>query len=476
MPPYPYYSDNMYSGLDDSDAPDEPRVDRGGNENRNTHGYGLGSALGGGFVGGTGAADGAAVAAGAVASTVVGPDVVGLDARVAGHDDDHDQVLSPTDGYFGRSADSCSPDRYIADRQSTQSPSHQTLVVDAATPSSHYPAETSSQVPHVPNVWVHDPSLEQGTTAESKAREAQEERDLNRRRAGRPHPSNFTSLPHAGDGGSSTFPSLNSQTPSSTTTTTIGPGQQSRYAFGPGLSSAPPSQRYTPYTTSSSSFAHPSFSSAAAAPSRSHRSGTIYSERSSLFSEAPPAYTPSPTSPSTSYSNNYQTLRPSHSNMGRISESESRGLLAGGEYQSIPQDMGGQVDDDYTTYTRPMSWRDRVRRRVSGLDRRTCQLVVVGVVLALITVGFLVSSFAGVRDEVSTPCFPSCLLLPRQSSQDKMSPGDRTLPVSKAGVASHPSWPPSSEPHSRDISCHPYISCSISLRHWCEDGRHPQKS
>ena len=98
--------------------------------------------------------------------------------------------------------------------------------------------------------------------------------------------------------------------------------------------------------------------------------------------------------------------------MGRISESESRGLLASHEYQSIPQDMGGQADDDYT-YTRTGNWRDRVRSRVSSLDGRTCKLVALGVVLLFVTAGFLVSSFIGVKDEVSTT-FPF-LLPPCQS-------------------------------------------------------------
>ena len=88
--------------------------------------------------------------------------------------------------------------------------------------------------------------------------------------------------------------------------------------------------------------------------------------------------------------------------MGRISESESRGLLASHEYQSVPQDMGGQADDDYTTYTRPENWRDRVRSRVSSLNGRTCKLVALGVVLLFVTVGFFVSSILGVKDEVST--------------------------------------------------------------------------
>lgn len=393
MPAYPY-SDNMYSGLDDSDVEEQPRVDGGGN--RNTHGYEYGTDLG-------------AVAGGAGAGAVsgVGGTDVGVDPRhqraqhVADHDEE--QVLSPTDGYFGRSGDNSSSDYDTAYPISDNypeshplSPSHQSSSVDVhvrATPSSHYPAAASSQVPHVPNVWVNDPSLEQGSTAESKAREAQEERELNRRRAGRPHPSNLASLPHAaGEGGSSPFPSLNT---TSTPSTTYGPGQ-SRYAYGPGLSYAPSSQRYTPS------------SSSAAAPSRSQRSGTIYSERSSLFSEAPPAYTPSPTS-TTSPPSNYQTIRPS--NMGRISESESRGLLASHEYESIPQDMGGQPDDDYT-YTRTGNWRDRVRSRVASVNGRTCKLVALGVVLLLVTIGFLVSSFIGVRDEVSTYISLSVAALP----------------------------------------------------------------
>ncbi|KAL1883957.1 hypothetical protein Daus18300_000065 [Diaporthe australafricana] len=371
----------MYSALDDSDVEEQPRVDRGGN--RNTQGYGHGT--GTGAVAGSGSVSGSGSGAG-----------VENDARhqhgrqVADHDEE--QVLSPTDGYFGRSGDSPTSeydaayptnnnnyDNYPSvDNNHPLSPPHAHQGAVHATPSSRYPAAASSQVPHVPDVWVSDPSLEQGSTAESKAREAQEERELNRRRAGRPNPSNFASLPYSGDGGSSTLPSLNSN-PS---TTTFGPGQ-SRYAFGPGLSSAPSSQRYTP-------------SSSTAAPSRSHRSGTIYSERSSLFSEAPPAYTPSPTSPTTAASSSYQTFQPS--NMGRISESESRGLLASHEYETVPQDMGGQADDDYT-FTRTGNWRDRVRSRVSSLNGRTCKLVALGVVLLFVTIGFLVSSFIGVKDE-----------------------------------------------------------------------------
>ncbi|KAI3394567.1 hypothetical protein diail_2558 [Diaporthe ilicicola] len=389
MPSYPY-SDNMYSGLDDSDVEEQPQADRGGG-NRNTQGYGPGTGLG--------AVAGAGVENDAQHGRQVPP-------VLAEDHDDEDQILSPTDGYFGRSGDSPASDydpayptnnnnnnnnNFSVNQNHPLSPPHNHGSVHATPSLRYHPAAASSQVPHVPDVWVSDPSLEQGSTAESKATEAQEERELSRRRAGRPYPSNFASLPYSGDGFSSTtLPSSLNPNPNpnpNPSTTTFGPGQQSRYAFGPGLSSAPSSQRYTP---SSSSY------TAAAAPSRSHRSGTIYSERSSLFSDAPPAYTPSPTSPTTTAPSNYQTFQPS--NMGRTSESESRGLLASHEYQSIPQDMGGLADDDYT-YTRTANWRDRVRNRVSRVDGRTCKLVSLGVVLLLVTIGFLASSFIGVRDE-----------------------------------------------------------------------------
>lgn len=104
--------------------------------------------------------------------------------------------------------------------------------------------------------------------------------------------------------------------------------------------------------------------------------------------------------------------------MGRISESESRGLLTGHEYQSVPQDMGGQPDDEYT-FTRPGNWRDRVRSRVSRLDRRTCKFVALGVILLFVTVGFLVSSFVGVKDEVSSRvsiCLSTPPITPRYMS------------------------------------------------------------
>ncbi|KUI74012.1 hypothetical protein VM1G_09496 [Cytospora mali] len=326
------------------------------------------------------------------------------------HYDQHneEEVLSPTDGYFGRSGSGPSAGlatnpAYPSDAYSPSSLDREAQVHAASNdPSaSGYALAASSQVPHVPDVWVSDPSIEQGSTAESKAREAQEERELSSRRRGgqldNPLSQNPTSQVRGGGGGgggsgggtsaSSGYP--NSQSSSSTS----GSGHP-RYGFGPGLSSAaqqsPYSQRYTP-------------SSATAAPaplSRPQRSGTIYSERSSLFSEAPPAYTPSPTSPSgVSPSSNYQTFSPS--NMGRISESESRGLLAGHNQQyRSPQDMGGrQADEDGYGFTRAGHWRDRARGCVPHFTGRTCKLLVFGLVLLFVTLGFVVSFFGSVKDE-----------------------------------------------------------------------------
>ncbi|KAJ9133551.1 hypothetical protein NKR23_g10636 [Pleurostoma richardsiae] len=93
----------------------------------------------------------------------------------AGHADedveDDPQALSPSDGYFGRS------------EGASWSPSQTTHAWHAAhiPTTTSYASAASSQVPHVPDVWVSDPSLEQGSTADSKAREAREEREQNAR-------------------------------------------------------------------------------------------------------------------------------------------------------------------------------------------------------------------------------------------------------------------------------------------------------
>jgi hypothetical protein len=361
MPDHPY-SDNLYSGLEHSDV----------EEHTPEHGQGYGSGL----------------------ATVGDGDEYHHDQ----HDDD--EVLSPTDGYFGRSGSgpSATSSAYPGDPYSPSSQDQDARIHaggggGGTSPlSSGYAvaAAFSSQVPHVPDVWVSDPTIEQGSTAESKAREAQEERELNSRRRGGQvdsNPSGRTPASHAGAGGGSSTSSPSH--PSSQSSASSGSGHP-RYGYGPGLSSAGPyAQRYTP-------------PSSTALLSRPQRSGTTYSERSSLFSEAPPAYTPSPTSPTSVVSNNYQTFSPS--SMGRVtSDPESQGLLAGHrQYRSL-QDMGGDPSGDgYSTVSRAGAWRDRARSCVPHFTGRTCRMIVLGLVLFFVAVGFLVSSFVSVEDEVSS--------------------------------------------------------------------------
>lgn len=344
--------------------------------------------------------------------------------------EEEEVILSPSDGYFGRSGSA--PAQDVLD--GTSSP---TSILAA-----------SSQVAHVPNVWVSDPSLEQGSTADSKAREARGEpweqnRSLDTRlnpASGRhfqqqqqyiPSTSTSTSTSNSNstprDGSSSAFSLLNPQ-PLPPQPPTSAAGVPSSSSSTTTTTPSYRAQRHTPLLLSSSS------TSAAAGPSRPRRSATIYSERSSLFSEAPPAYTPSPTSPtsaSSSYNsnnndNNYQTFTPAgtsynntnhyyynnnnhhphslhsphnNTNMGRASESESHGLLAGQTYQSIPESMGGEPEDDgHFTYPQPTGWRDRIANLTW---RKQWKLVLLGLVLAFVTVGFLVSSVSGLRRQVS---------------------------------------------------------------------------
>lgn len=280
-------------------------------------------------------------------------------------DQDPDHALSPADGNFPAAH---------------------------ATVTSNRTRGTSSHVPHVPNVLVRDPSLEQGSTAESKAREARQERQA-------ADNSNIDSPSPAADTSTSPIVPSDDHSPSRATS------PRSSSAYTP---TSPTSSRATHYQPSTVG-AYSAYAPSTASHSTSHvPRRSIYTPSSPFLPrEAPPAYTPSPTVTSTytastsptsptassqgqpEFSRNYQTF--SQPGMGR--PEETRGLLA------EPESMGGPAGDEFDNVT--PTWRDRVRRRVPYLNWRNCRYAAVCLVLLLVTTGFLVSSITSVKDDVS---------------------------------------------------------------------------
>lgn len=398
MPEYPY-SDDMYSALDDSNVEEEP-----------DELYNVAAGLG-------------------LGDSSYRPGGPPEQQSSEEEEEEQEQALSPSDGYFGRSdppSGRPSTSAYPSGSTNTAFNSqrrhhHEGPFINRPT-STSASVPRSSQVPHVPNIWVSDPSLEQGSI--DKAREAQEEHDQYQNR----HLYNTTAYQHRADpnlgssslsspaaaaasGGASsnTSPLRNSHLPAAAATGRLIPASPS--SSSPSVAA----HRYTP--------SHSSFSTAG----RPHYPQRIYSERSSLFGDAPPAYTPSPTSPTSNTSSgtphhhhhhhNYQTFSPTSptapgtsSNMGRMSESESHGLLAGQTYNAIPQSMGGDLDpndDGHFEYPRPTTWKDRVRQ---FKWRKNWKLVLLGAVLTLITLILLVRSVQGPKEEVSFAYGPPILV------------------------------------------------------------------
>ncbi|KAK8039403.1 hypothetical protein PG993_007814 [Apiospora rasikravindrae] len=244
----------------------------------------------------------------------------------------------------------------------------------------YFTASASSQgVPSVPNVMVPDPTLRQQpeTAAESKEREVEQDRlaALNTRRHG--HPLGNASLP-----GAHSYSHLEHATAPSTSTRT-----QSTYPI------------FTPRTPLFTSAYTPSSSSASASVAASRLPlRSLPSSRgraASVYSDAPPAYTPSPTSPlsatsPTNQARNYSTF--SSANMGIEDE-----RLLGRD----PESMGLPNDEESV---RP-AWRQRVRRRLpTWLSLRTTLLALV---LLIASVGFLASSYRVVKDDRGNTIRPS---------------------------------------------------------------------
>jgi len=256
-------------------------------------------------------------------------DVPGLDVEP--------DVLSPTDGYF----------------RTTQPP--------------------SAHVPHVPNIWVRDPSFGPESTADNKAREAQQERTAR------------------GDNSAE----LRSQR------------RASSFAFDDprpihdsvrDAHHLPSSSSLTPYhlTTTNSCAQH--------APQH-----VTYNHRHLITpGEAPPAYTPSPTSSSTSPSspNSYSTFSPQSQPATVMGHDENQGLLA-----REPQSMGNPDDtsDESPFWSRYWTSRDLRQRALKG-----AKFALISILLFIITLGFLTSCISSARDQVSLRVM--CLTVRRPSS------------------------------------------------------------
>ena len=296
-----------------------------------------------------------------------------------------EQALSPSDGYF-HGASSTAP--------------------------SHTP--TSSNVPYIPNVWVSDPSLGESSKAESKAREAYQESLANRDHSNAYR--GFVPLaPGTGLGGTP-FTSTQASSADSRSRHDDYTPAPSTYSNPTGSTQAYASQAFGSVSgpsLSSGTATHTRRSSSAYTPSAtaSYRSYTPrrpeYEHRPSLVpSEAPPAYTPSPTSPTEAdYPRNYNTFSQpeptavasnsssnnnSNSSMGRPEETQS--LLSG-----QPQSMGNP-DGSYAGNT--PAWKERVTRQGPR-----CKKILVGLLLFLVAFGFITSFATAVSEEVRRVAF-----------------------------------------------------------------------
>ncbi|KAI0137199.1 hypothetical protein BJ170DRAFT_604814 [Xylariales sp. AK1849] len=222
---------------------------------------------------------------------------------------------------------------------------------DQLSPSDGY-FTSSNAIPSVPNVMVPDPTLQQSETAgESKAREANEESLLNSSgRALQPQASHH------------------------------------REASSYQPSTAPSTRSYSTRTTHTSSTSYAPASSRASAARQPIRTLPSPGRTPSVYSEAPPAYTPSPTSPispanPSNQARNYSTFP---SNMGVENE-----RLLGRD----PESMGQPDDEELPS---PL-WRRRIRRRLPPwLNLR---MLVIAAVLLVVSIGFLANSLGGSSGE-----------------------------------------------------------------------------
>ncbi|AEO61543.1 hypothetical protein MYCTH_2311792 [Thermothelomyces thermophilus ATCC 42464] len=263
------------------------------------------------------------------------------DTGVAGEEEDP-HVFSPTDGYFGT----------------------------APGASSGTLAPASSNVPHVPNVLVEDPSL-QRDDAEGKAAEAARERLRNDREA-----------PGSDDGDASASAS---HTPAPSHN-----GVSSASAVTP----TPTSHSAATYYAPSSSSRFPGVATLTSYTTFSTQRRSAYPSEHFPFipNEAPPAYSPSPPVPSNTqqrfegYRTVTQTRDAAIINMGR--PEETQGLLAR-QPESMRDHNAHDVEEMSPT------WWTRMRRAREHASWRSCKFVLIALVLFVVTAGFLTSIITG---------------------------------------------------------------------------------
>ncbi|CAJ2510699.1 Uu.00g063240.m01.CDS01 [Anthostomella pinea] len=263
---------------------------------------------------------------------------------------------------------------------------------DQLSPSDGYFASSSSNaIPSIPNVMVPDPTLAQHseTSAESKAREANEEGLLNTQRHQDRRPAEPVSSRESGRSEQATV-----------------------------VSSFVSPLRYHPPIT------YPQTS----APPTPLRTLPTRGRTPSVYSDAPPAYTPSPTSalsPATATQQtqprNYSTFT---STMG-VSEVENERLLGlNAESMSHPGDEEAGTP----------AWSRRVRRRLPAWFN--WRLGLLALIILAVSVGFLVSSVRPVKDDNKTTIRPAEPVEQQPVEKEPQDPEEPNAPDTSAPATS----------------------------------------
>ncbi|EFY99298.1 hypothetical protein MAA_05356 [Metarhizium robertsii ARSEF 23] len=312
---------------------------------------------------------------------------MGHDAASAAGDDreNHDEALSPTDGYFhaSESSGAASSSHHVPDRPYQQHP--------AVTWQQHHqlqqPQRTPSHVPVVPNVLVEDPTLRHESA--TKAKEAEEERWINNGSSQASPEAAFT--PHMGSnvisqgmhhGASTSLDTYmgNNQTTSATpasptvVTSPLHHHRRSVEEDGPLL--------YTGHSTRLP-YSHTPFETAASATSTSLNQPTPqFQTHHQNHLDAPPAYSPSPSSPSAGHSQDYRTFAPHSSGSNNVNPDVNQDTMGiPEEHQALlprqPESMGGSPNGP------PASRWQRVKNAVHSPNTRKNIRTLLGIAVVL---------------------------------------------------------------------------------------------